>query len=61
MRASRKARGIAYVTVMYVYVGQTLVVDASKNHLLLNSVAALVIINHDTSVAISLEAVKTGS
>ena len=60
MRASRKARGIAYVTVMYVYVGQTLVVDASKN-LLLNSVAALVIINHDTSVAISLEAGKTGS
>ena len=60
MRASRKARGIAYVTVMYVYVGQTLVVDASKNHLL-NSVAALVIINHDTSVAISLEAGKTGS
>ena len=61
MRASRKARGIAYVTVMYVYVGQTLVVDASKNHLLFNSVGALVIINHDTSVAISLEAGKTGS
>ena len=60
MRASQKAQGIAYVTVMYVYVGQTLVVDASKN-LLLNSVAALVIINHDTSVAISLEAGKTGS
>ena len=38
----------AYVTVMCIYIGQPLVVVASRNHTLFNSVTALVI-NHDTS------------
>ena len=44
---------IAYVpTVMCVYIRPPLVVAASRNHTLLNSVAALIEINHDTSAII---------
>ena len=39
----------AYVTVTCVYVGQPFVITASKNHALLNIVAALVYVYHDTS------------